>query len=265
MIETAIALLAAHMLGDFVFQPGWMIKHKRHPGVLLLHVAIVTALSAALLGALDPLVLGLIAGTHLVMDALKLFVLSPKSLEGNKTAPAAVRRLRAFVLDQGVHIAVILVCARLRPDAFSTDWLHAVIPAEIMPGALWLATLTLIAGGIGAVLAGGHLIRLTVETIPEPPDTGERGLPGAGRLIGWLERTVILMLMLADKPEGIAFLIAAKSILRFGEANAPGQRHVAEYIIIGTLMSVGWAMALGYLTRAGIAFFIPELMAGAPA
>lgn len=267
MIETAIALLAAHMLGDFVFQTGWMIRNKRHPGVLFLHVLVITALSAALLGSFDPLVLCVIAGTHLIMDAAKLFLLSPKSLDGDRSAKAAVRRLRAFVLDQAVHVVVILVVARLRPAAFSTEWLHMAIPATILPQSLWLAGLTLTAGSIATVLAGGHLIRLTVETIPEPPGSPEqeRGLPGAGRLIGWLERSVILMLVLADRPEGIAFLMAAKSILRFGEATAPGQRHVAEYIIIGTLMSVGWAMAVGYLTRAGLVHFAPMLMATAGA
>ncbi len=42
MIETAVALLFAHVLADFVLQTDAMVRHKRRPLVLLGHVAIVT-------------------------------------------------------------------------------------------------------------------------------------------------------------------------------------------------------------------------------
>ena len=51
-----------------------------------------------------------------------------------------------------------------------------------------------------------------------PADPGEdTSLPLGGQLIGRLERLMILMLLLANQPDGIGLLIAAKSILRFSE------------------------------------------------
>jgi hypothetical protein len=84
----------------------------------------------------------------------------------------------------------------------------------------------------------------------ETPAAGS--LPRGGRLIGKLERLLILMLVLAGEPDGIGFLIAAKSILRFNELAGEADRHVSEYVIIGTLASFAWAIAAGYATLAAL-------------
>jgi hypothetical protein len=50
-------------------------------------------------------------------------------------------------------------------------------------------------------------------------------------------------------------LLAAESILRFGEIKEPSQRKVAEYIIIGTMMSFGWALLAAVLTAHAMALW----------
>jgi hypothetical protein len=47
----------------------------------------------------------------------------------------------------------------------------------------------------------------------------------------------------------VGFLIAAKSILRFGEIKDIKQRLEAEYIIIGTFMSFGYGLLIAFLTK----------------
>jgi uncharacterized membrane protein (DUF485 family) len=44
-------------------------------------------------------------------------------------------------------------------------------------------------------------------------------------------------------------LITAKSIFRFGEIKERQNRLEAEYIIIGTLMSFGYAIFIAYATQ----------------
>ena len=73
------------------------------------------------------------------------------------------------------------------------------------------------------------------------------GLRDGGRQIGLLERGLIFLLVLANQPIGIGFLIAAKSILRYGTANR--DQRSAEYVIIGTLASFGWAIAVALATQ----------------
>ncbi len=82
-----------------------------------------------------------------------------------------------------------------------------------------------------------------------PPD---QGLPGAGQWIGRLERFLILSRLLAAQPTGIAVLVTAKGVLRFGEirndADPNNQRRLVEYILVGTMMSYAVALSVGWIT-----------------
>jgi hypothetical protein len=76
--------------------------------------------------------------------------------------------------------------------------------------------------------------------------------------IGWLERFLAMLLILIGQPTGIGFLIAAKSILRFGEIKESRHRKVAEYIIIGTFLSFGWALLMSVAMQKGIDHWTPK-------
>lgn len=88
MAETLVAILTAHLLGDFIFQTSWMVKRKRHLAVLPLHVAIVTLTSWLLLGTLHWPILTIIFLTHLSMDAVKAYMMRDS--------------LASFLIDQAV-------------------------------------------------------------------------------------------------------------------------------------------------------------------
>jgi len=47
--------------------------------------------------------------------------------------------------------------------------------------------------------------------------------------------------------EAIGFLIAAKSVFRFGDLKESKERKLTEYILIGTLLSFGIAMITGII------------------
>lgn len=67
----------------------------------------------------------------------------------------------------------------------------------------------------------------------------------AGKLIGTLERWLILVFILLGRYEVIGFLIAAKSIIRFGNDN----RNETEYFLAGTLLSIAIAVGCGLLLK----------------
>lgn len=234
MPETFAALLFAHVLADFVFQTRRMVETKRKPHVLALHGAIVFVLTLAVLGG-SPALAGAVAAAHLAIDAAKTH---------------ALRRpgLAAFLVDQAAHLATIAVAAALLPGAWGAG-LWAGLPAPLAGGTLPVAMLW-IAGFLLATRAGGFAMALLMQA--HPAGEAERpGLLGGGRTIGLLERALVFLLVLAGQPGGIGFLIAAKSILRFG---AVGQdRHASEYVIVGTLASVGWALAVALAVQALLA------------
>ena len=76
--------------------------------------------------------------------------------------------------------------------------------------------------------------------------TIEVGLTGAGRVIGNLERGLIFLLILSGQTQNIGFLIAAKSVLRFG--TVADDRRISAYVIIGTLASACWAIGASLQT-----------------
>ena len=230
MIETLAALFFAHVLADFVFQTKAMVAHKRHPGVLLLHTALVLLTAQAATGQIAAAPLLGLALAHLIIDIGKTYL-------GNGG-------LRPFLLDQAAHLAVIVAVAVLWPDLWATGaWAgQTALPAAML--ALGAAVFAIRAGGfaVGALVA------------PWAADSLPEGLPGAGMVIGQLERGIIYVLVLADEPTAIGFLFAAKSILRF---DATRENRTAEYVIVGTLASFAWALGVAYATRAGLAHLPP--------
>jgi hypothetical protein len=108
-------------------------------------------------------------------------------------------------------------------------------------------------GVILAVYAGGYLIGISVqpylnEVLSRAESHGiGQGLAKGGMVIGQLERGLIFLFVLIGQPGAVGFLIAAKSVFRFGELTK--SRKEAEYILIGTLMSFGWGLLAAWSTR----------------
>lgn len=225
MIETLAALVLAHVAADFLLQPDRMVVGKRKPLWFAAHIAIVLATACATTGTLHPALLAL-ALAHAVIDAGKLAL--PR------------QNAAAFALDQAAHGATLIATATFLPGLFA--------------GGLWSAQPTLpalfalAAGAIWTVRAGGHAIGLLMA--PWTALIRLDGLPNGGRAIGQLERGLIFLMVVGGLPEGIGFLIAAKSVLRFGTVREEAK--LSEYVIIGTLASFAWAMLAAYATLAAL-------------
>ena len=156
------------------------------------------------------------------------------------------------------------------------SWAAIYSYAEI-PGlwtSLWgwpyLLILAVISGAILSIYVVSFLVELTFEALGlqkrQASSSAEEqssflkeevGMSAGGRIIGYLERSLILLFVLVGYPAGIGFLIAAKSIFRFGELTESGPRWLAEYIIIGTLLSILFGTLFAYLTAAAVQMIIP--------
>lgn len=240
MAATFTSILTAHLLGCFISHTAW------RPGRSLMSVlrssAIVTSASYLLLGSFHWQILLAVFLAHAVMG----------TIEAHHRSDA----LTALLVVQLAHIAILLGLSWRFPAAAQSGWWISGLPPE---GSRWyFAALTFISGLILCVPAGGSLIaKLTRRFAVEIRGNDITGLKRGGQYIGWLERFLVMLLLLMDQPNGIGFLIAAKSILRFGEIKDPRQRRVAEYIIIGTFLSFGWALLISALTQKALRQWIP--------
>lgn len=178
--------------------------------------------------------------------------------------PAAVReRLRQHRAGSGNPGPVIdiITVAIFLPLAACAAALAAAGGAAHGVGAV----VAICAAALAATTGGGFVVRLVLAaggvTSPAPEtdrddnddsrDTPPRdtvvGPLRGGRVIGYLERAAVTTALLAGWPEGLAVILAVKSLARYPELRAP---HASEQFIMGTFASVLWAAGMsgiGYL------------------
>lgn len=224
MEATFVVLLAAYLVAEFVLRPagGRM--------ALALHLVIVAVLTTALLGTLQPLILIVVLIAHIATELLR---------------PFRWDVLVRFMIEQAIHLGALVLAAALSPQALAGGWDIALGPDF----GLYLATLTVVAGAIVNLKVGGVIIgQVTQQFRRQVPDNLIAGLERGSLYIGWLERALVMLLVLIDQAAGVGFLITAKSILRFSDAKDADHRKASEYIIIGTFMSFGWGLAVSFAT-----------------
>lgn len=159
----------------------------------------------------------------------------------------------AVVLGLACVLAVLGVGERADAGPLSDIW-HLQSPFGPIP--LDLAVLVL--GVLLFLLESGNLVvraALAGERTWHPEDGWPRPDDGAddraggsgfkgGRLIGPLERVLVLLLTLATAYTVLAAMLAAKGIVRFPEISKDGESGArAEYFLVGSLVS--WVIALG--------------------
>ena len=99
---------------------------------------------------------------------------------------------------------------------------------------------------------GSILKKYTVTVDEDNTQSTFKGLIAGGELIGYLERTLILTFALVGSYAAVGFVLAAKSIFRFGELNKEAGRSMTEYVLIGSLLSVVITTIVGAFISLGL-------------
>lgn len=223
-----IKLVLAHLIGDFILQPTTWVKAKEERKLkawqLYVHVLIHAVLILLIVwdAYFWPWAL-LIAGTHFIIDALKI------SLQREKTKRVL------FFIDQALHILVLyfVTCIYL-------DYTPSVDLFNDQNILLFITCLAFLTTPTSAAIKF-FIARWT----PHMTDGDDESLQSAGKYIGVLERLFVFAFLASGHPEGVGFLIAAKSVFRFGDLKEAKSRKLTEYVLIGTLVSFGIAMITG--------------------
>lgn len=124
----------------------------------------------------------------------------------------------------------------------------AAPPSSALPGAfagLEPETVLLVAGvGLVQLATANVAVRMVLDAVGVPASTNEKTLKG-GRMLGPMERLLIVALGLAGEVTAAAVVGGAKGLLRFPElrrGTRAGPSDLTEYFLIGTLAS--WLVAL---------------------
>ncbi|MFN3528889.1 MAG: DUF3307 domain-containing protein [Bacteroidia bacterium] len=227
-MDILMPLLLAHLLGDFVFQPTSWVQHKienlhrskylyYHLGIHALLSLLAFQFQMRFLAAL-----GIIIVSHGLIDWLKL--------KWHKKAP----ELLLFFGDQLAHISIIIAVA------------HWEAPKQIAfhPFELLTQYTPLLVALVLLTFGSSIVIQKLMAIWSFADEQKSDALPGAGRYIGMLERLFVFGFMLLQQWQAIGWLITAKSILRYSDLSRSKDRKLTEYVLIGTLLSIGLAMLI---------------------
>ena len=220
-IDLFLCLLLAHLVADFGLQTTDSCKSKAEKHWLsihqYIHAGIVLTLSWLISldlrfwwGAL------IVGGLHLCIDVWKSYRKEDVSW---------------FLLDQFLHLLVLAGVAWLWNSIY--EWR---IPFDIEPWWIAAAVAVLICGKPSNILIKLMLKHYSVN-MPQEKESGFN----AGALIGTIERWLILIFVCLQRYDALGLLIAAKSIIRFGDS----QTNKSEYVLAGTLLSIFIALLAG--------------------
>ncbi|MFN0140190.1 MAG: DUF3307 domain-containing protein [Pyrinomonadaceae bacterium] len=226
-----VKLLLAHLIGDFFLQPESWVKAKENKKLrswqLYVHAAVHAILSLLVMWDWQFWKWALLIGViHLIIDAAKI------TFQTDKT------RRAWFVADQLLHLVSLYFVG-----AWSQGLSQSILP---------LGSETVIVFFTFALLLTkptSILVRIIISKwTPHTDDAAS--LASAGKYIGIIERLLTFLFILSNHWEAVGFLIAAKSIFRFGDLKEAKDRRLTEYVLIGTLLSFGIAIAAGVIALA---------------
>lgn len=236
MLTLTLKLILAHLLGDFVFQSkAWADqKEEKHfsskylyvHGLIHLILVMPVFFYYNIWGAL------LIFITHILIDGMKGWLTNDRT------------KIYYFFLDQILHVLIILSVAGYYSNSkLDMSWIES-------PKLILACIVLLFATAVSSV------IMKIVISIWEISFSASQNidLKNAGRFIGMLERLLIVIFICFDFWEGIGYLLAAKSVFRFGDLKKQKDKNLTEYILFGTLLSFVLAILSGILLKYGIRY-----------
>ena len=228
MLELASKFLLAHLIGDFLLQPDSWVKAKaeRKPisKYLYYHIGIHAILLVLVLQFELKYWFGImcILISHFIFDLGKIHFQNKKNV------------ILLFFVDQVLHIAAIAATVYYY-EPYTIDTKIIGSPKVV----LLLMALLLIT----------QVASVVIKVLLSKWEMADNEPNKAGKYIGMIERIFVFSFILINYWEGVGFLLAAKSVFRFGDLNNAKDRSLTEYVLIGTLLSFGIAMLISLVYK----------------
>jgi len=235
-IALLLRLLTAHFIADFALQTNRLNAGKQrnaHGRVqwLCIHSLEQAVLTWLLSGMWTCWVIPVVIFvTHLTIDFIKTHYTDSG--------------LTAFLIDQLAHITVIVVLWMALQGSATEVW--AWLTQHLSSPRLWAVVLALLLMFKPASIVVTLFTRRWSNTLSSDGNS----LPDAGKWIGYLERVLIVTFIMLGHWEGVGFLLAAKSIFRYGSLNKARDIKATEYVLVGTLTSFTIAILIGVAATA---------------
>ncbi len=256
-IDILLRLFIAHFLADFLLQSDTMAREKKKifkSRYFYFHILMVGVATYLLLGDwTNWLAPAIIMAIHASIDALKALAETKWKIQNAKLL---------FIWDQVLHFITLSVywsIVYMEPIQYCHPEEWALYQLFTNPKMLLMVVAYLAVSTPAGILIG-HITKKWQDEIEEDgknrkdkyainESKTKDSLKDAGKTIGIIERILVLTFVILNQYQAIGFLIAAKSVFRFGDLQNSGQRKRTEYILIGTLLSFVISIALGIAVK----------------
>ena len=250
-LEALLIFSLGHLLTDFVFQTTALVERKKkgHVGAYVQHGLTHYFAVAGVAALADPAhfshvgfhaTIGALTIVHLMIDWAKLRLTSSGRISDG---------VLTFLLDQFLHFvsiaAAVFFCTGMRV----TDILNLLRLLQPHRDSILTVVVVYVATVFGAGYVVRYLTKPLLKNLPEGVGQTREELRNAGLYIGWLERILVLTAVLLRSPSTIGLVLTAKSIIRFPELKSG---RFAEYFLIGTLLSLLFAIGAGVILQASL-------------
>jgi hypothetical protein len=243
-MELLLLLITAHFIGDFYLQPTtWVTcrntKHVKSNG-LWKHIGVHTFLNF-LVFLICNVSWGLAFVWLVVISFLHLMADIWKSYKDDK--------LSYLIIDQCIHILVI-VMAWIHISYFTLAQLTTFITTHFSAKTVIIFMAYLLvckpASVVISLALKKHTDSLKNNVEMNKTMNKEIGLISAGAWIGYIERCLAISFIFMGQFAGIGFLVATKTIFRFGDLTNSKDMKLTEYMMLGTLFSYAIAIFVGW-------------------
>lgn len=252
-INLLVVFLLVHICFDFYFQPTeWVDQKNRQHGKskkLVIHafmhaagIFIALSIFTTKSVCVNLFYSILVFISHWLIDLAKSY---------------ASKRFFAFLLDQLAHIIVLILIWGVVTENISRLMIFNSIQ-KIDYNYLVIILAYLIVLKPTSIIISSFLKPWTDSLKQGVSLKDEDSLQSAGKKIGYLERFLILTFILLNQFSAIGFLLAAKSVFRFGELQNDKDKKLTEYVMLGTLASLTCTIFLGLI----VAFVVNKLPVG---
>lgn len=226
--EILLLQFVAHLCLDYFFQTDKLAKEKNTIGFkssfLYWHALVCFALSWIFsLQVGFVFAAAIIAISHFLIDGFKRHLSNSKYFGKY-----------AFFIDQAIHLIILAVVVVL------FDKWYGINPS--IDVSLNFKYLLIITGYLVCLKPANIFIKEVFQST-EIQVSSDNEMPNAGKVIGVLERILTLTFIIISQYSAVGFLIAAKSILRYGN----NETLKTEYVLIGTMLSFGIAVIAGII------------------
>lgn len=243
-MELLLLLLAVHFIGDFYLQPAsWLVG--RHTKAIKSkgfwkHFLVRTLLNTLVL---------LISDLSLLPAIISIVILSIAQFFMDYWKSYRINNLRYFLIDQIIHILIIsMVWAYLANFTLEQALLFIAnfITAKNMLIAISYILVCKPASVIISLALKTHTQSLVNDTAIDHEENNNVGLLSAGAWIGYIERCLAISFIFMGQFSSIGFLVATKTIFRFGDLTKNKDMKLTEYMMLGTLLSYAIALFVGW-------------------